>query len=97
MKLILCYEIDLDKILYEYSTLATRCGVRQYTDISCLINFNSFTKHIFTFHSNRVKCEKQIFVPSVGFEPKTSCIRGKRLTARPQGPHNRERTTPRLI
>ena len=27
----------------------------------------------------------------------TSCIRGKRLTARPQGPHGRKRTTPRLI
>ena len=26
-----------------------------------------------------------------------SCIRGKRLTARPQGPHGREQTTPRLI
>ena len=31
------------------------------------------------------------------FEPTTSCIRGKRLTARPRGPHSRERTTPRLI
>ena len=27
------------------------------------------------------------------FEPTTSCIRGKRLTARPRGPHGRERTT----
>ena len=35
-------------------------------------------------------------LPSVGFEPTTSCIRGKRLTARPRGPHGRERT-PRLI
>ena len=35
-------------------------------------------------------------MPSVEFEPTTSCIRGKRLTARPQGPHGRERTTPRL-
>ena len=26
-----------------------------------------------------------------------SCIRGKRLSARPQGPHGRERTTPRQI
>ena len=26
-----------------------------------------------------------------------SCIRGKRLSARPQGPHGRERKTPRLI
>ena len=39
---------------------------------------------------------KQI-LPAVGFEPTTSCIRGKRLTARPRGPHGRERTTPRLI
>ena len=30
---------------------------------------------------------------SVGFEPTTSCICGKRLTARPRGPHGRERTT----
>ena len=30
--------------------------------------FISFTKHFFTFHSNRVKCENQI-LPSVGFEP----------------------------
>ena len=56
----------------------------------------SFTKQFFTFHSIRVKREKQI-LPSVGFEPTTSCIRGKRLTARPRGPHGRERTTPRLI
>ena len=28
----------------------------------------------------------------MGFEPTTSCIRGKRLTARPQGPHGREQT-----
>ena len=33
----------------------------------------------------------------MGFEPTTSCIRGKRLTARPRGPHNRERTTLRII
>ena len=26
-----------------------------------------------------------------------SCIRVKRLSARPQGPHGREQTTPRLI
>ena len=32
----------------------------------------------------------------MGFEPTTSCIRGKRLTGRPQGPHGKERTTPRL-
>ena len=62
-----------------------------------LRTFISFTKQFFTFHSNRVKCEKQIFLPSVGFEPTTSCIRGKRLTARPQGPHGRERKTPKLI
>ena len=58
--------------------------------------FISFTKQFFTFHSNRVKCKKQI-LPWVGFEPTTSCIRGKRLNARPRGPHGRERTTPRLI
>ena len=39
----------------------------------------SFTKQFFTFHFNRVKREKQI-LPSVGFEPTTSCIHGKRLT-----------------
>ena len=33
----------------------------------------------------------------MGFEPTTSCIRGKRLTARSRGPHGREQTTPRLI
>ena len=33
---------------------------------------------------------------SVGFEP-TTCICGKRLSARPQEPHGRERTTPRLV
>ena len=33
----------------------------------------------------------------MGFGPTTSCIRGKRLTARPQGLHGRDRTTPRLI
>ena len=32
-----------------------------------------------------------------GIRTTTSCIRGKRLTARPQGTHGRERTTPRLI
>ena len=46
----------------------------------------SFTKQFFTFHSNRVKREKQILL-SVRFEPTTSCIYGKRLTARPLGPH----------
>ena len=58
--------------------------------------FISFTKQFFTLHSIRVKCEKQI-LPSVGFEPTTPCIRGKRLSARPRRPHGRERTTPRLI
>ena len=53
--------------------------------------FIGFTKQLFTFHSNRVKCEKQI-LPSVEFERTTSCIRGKRLTARPRGPHGREQT-----
>ena len=43
-----------------------------------------------------MNCEKQI-LPWVGFEPTTSCIRGKRVTARPGGPHAREQTTPRLI
>ena len=38
--------------------------------------------------------EKQILL-SVGFELTTSCIRGKRFTARK--PHGRERITPRLI
>ena len=33
----------------------------------------------------------------MGFEPTTSCIRGKRLTTRPRGPQGRERTTPMLI
>ena len=61
-----------------------------------IINIIGFKKKLFTFHSNRVKCEKQI-LPSVGFEPTTSCIRGKRLTAKPREPHGRERTTPRLI
>ena len=32
---------------------------------------------------DRVKCDKQILLP-VGFEPTTTCIRGKRHTARPQ-------------
>ena len=32
-----------------------------------------------------------------GIRTHDSCIRGKRLTARQQGPHGRERTTPRLI
>ena len=41
--------------------------------------------------------KNKFLLPSVGFEPSTSCIRGKRLTARPQGPHGREQTTPRLI
>ena len=36
-------------------------------------------------------------LPSVGFEPTTFCIRGKRLTARPRGTHGRKRTTPMLI
>ena len=31
----------------------------------------------------------------MGFEPTTSRIRGKRLTARPRGPHGKDRTTPR--
>ena len=32
-----------------------------------------------------------------GIRTHDSCIRGKRLSARPQGPHGRERTIPRLI
>ena len=63
----------------------------------------SFTKQSLHSTLNIIKCEKQI-LPSVGFEPTTSCIRGKRLTARPrgtnehhEGDHARERTTPRLI
>ena len=46
--------------------------------------------------SNRVNCEKQI-LPSMGFEPTTSCIRGKHLPAKSQGSHGRERTIPRII
>ena len=38
---------------------------------------------------------KQI-LPSVGFEPTTSCIRGKRLTARPRDTHGREQTVKTL-
>ena len=57
---------------------------RRFSTFIILIVFISFTKQFFTFHSNRIKCEKQI-LPSVGFEPTTSCIRGKRLTARPRG------------
>ena len=48
-----------------------------------------------TLWVNRVKCEK--ILHSVGFKSTTSCIRGKLLSARPQGPHGRKRTTPRLI
>ena len=43
-----------------------------------------------------MECEEQI-LPSMGFEPTTSCIRGKGLPARQQGPHAKEQTTPRLI
>ena len=50
--------------------------------------FLIFTKQFFAFHSNRVKCEKQI-LPSMGFEPTTSCVHGV-LQARPRGPHGRE-------
>ena len=39
---------------------------------------------------------KNKFSPD-GIRIHDSCIRGKRLTARPRGPHGRERTTPRLI
>ena len=53
----------------------------------------SFTKQFFTFHSNKVKCERQIYVLSVGFESTNYCIRGKRLTARLQPPHSTKRTT----
>ena len=46
-----------------------------------VINFNSFILGFFNNSSHstllRVKCEKQI-LPAVGFEPTTSCIRGKR-------------------
>ena len=66
-------------------------------------NFNTFSfilvlQNNFSHSTllNRVNCEKQI-LPSMGFEPTTSCICGKRLTARPRGPHGRERTTSRLI
>ena len=38
---------------------------------------------------NGVICVKQ-FLRSVVFESTTSCIRGKRLSARPQKPHGRE-------
>ena len=45
--------------------------------------FISFTNQFFI--SNRVKCQNQI-LPSVGFEPTTSCILGIPLTAIPQRP-----------
>ena len=69
--------------------------IQYLTSTSILRVFISFTKQFFIFHSNKVKCEEQI-LPSVGFEPTTSCIRGKH-TAWPRGPHGREQTTPRLI
>ena len=47
-----------------------------------------FNKQCFTLNL----CEKQI-LPLMGFESTTSCIRNKRLTARPRAPHGRERKT----
>ena len=56
-------------------------------DKGVLFNFNTFSfilvlQNNFSHSTleNRENCEKQIF-PSVGFEPTTSCTRGKRLTA----------------
>ena len=85
---------------YEYNIFSIKC--RQ---IYIFITFNSlilvllFTKQFFTFHSklNIVKCDKLI-LPTMDLNSQpTSCISGKRLPARPQGPHGKERTTPRLI
>ena len=85
--------IELFKILWDSSPkleMLSEMGVRacKLLDIKLLIlrGFIIFTKHFFTFHSNRVKCEKQILT-SAGFEPTTSYICGNRLTARPRGPH----------
>ena len=86
------FQIYLIIITFVYLLIIMNIAVRQ---VSILRVFISFTKQFFTFHSNRVKCEKQI-LSWVGFEPTTSCICGRRLTARPRGPHGRERTTPRL-
>ena len=61
--------------------------------------FNSFKlvlRNNSSIYLNKVKCEKQILLP-LGFEPTTSCILSKSLFARPQGPHENEQTTPRLI
>ena len=77
-------------------------SVYEYLEISISLvkskqiqNFNSFILVLQnnSSHSilNRVRCEKQI-LPPVGFEPKTSCIRGKRLPAWPQWLHGRVRT-----
>ena len=76
--------IELFKIIWDSSPkleMLSEMGVMAFKllDIKLLIlrGFIIFTKHFFTFHSNRVKCVKQN-LPSVGFEPTTSCIRGIR-------------------
>ena len=69
-----------------YSIISVKCRHFRRNNFFLLIVrvFISFTKQFFIFHSNRVvKCEKQILL-SMGFEPTTSCIRGKHLTARPR-------------
>ena len=40
-----------------------------------------FTKQFYRCHFHRVKCETQVVLLSVRFEPTTSCNRGKRLIA----------------
>ena len=87
--------LNINNLIKHYISIKC-CHFRRNNLSINLRVFISFTKQFFTFHSNRVECEKQI-LPSVGFELTTSCIRGKRLIARPRGPHGRGRTTPRLI
>ena len=60
-----------------------------------ILVFKNNSSH-FTLLVNRVKCEKQILL-LMRFKPMTSCVHGKRLTARPQGLHSKDQTTPRLI
>ena len=74
------YNIQYTKIydsnIHDYSSSRRICQNQIF-----ILIFNTFIlvyKTFFTFHSKRVKCEKQI-LPSVGFESTISWISGKRL------------------
>ena len=81
-------------MLFQFTRIILfQLNVVNFDEIKCLLilMFILVLQHN-SSHSTliRVKCEKQI-LPSVGIEPTTSCIHGKRFPAKPQGLHGRNK------